>query len=418
MVKSYLLHQHEALGIGNNLGGVQGLLKILKELFLVALKLAAAARDVLKLGGSLATLGLDGRQATGQDSLGNQSDGHTQVQCIDGGPLASTLLASLVKNLLNKRLAIVIIVVHDVTGNLNQERVQDTLIPLGENVANLLAGETQTTLHDIVGLEWENSPALTKTPSIKSRGVVFAKTYLANELHVTVLNTVVNHLDVVASTLVADPFTAGLAVALGGDALEDVLDVRPGLLVTTRHERGTVSGTLLTTGNTGSDESDALSGQVPGATVGVGEVRVTTINDDVALLQEGQQLLNPVIDSLTGLDEQHDTARGLELADKLLDAVSANNGRALGFVFQESVDLGDSSVESANGEAVVGHVHDEILSPVDDELVSLSGPRGKGLRRTWVNPERRKDNRGGGEYLHDSEANEAQIRAWNIVSIS
>ena len=55
-------------------------------------------------------------------------------------------------------------------------------------------------------------------------------TYLANQLHVTVLNTVVHHLDVVTGTLVSDPLAAGLAVRLGGDGLEDVLDVWPGLL--------------------------------------------------------------------------------------------------------------------------------------------------------------------------------------------
>ena len=47
--------------------------------------------------------------------------------------------------------------------------------------------------------------------------------YLANELHVTVLNTVVDHLDVVASTLVTNPLAAGLAVRLGGNGLENVL---------------------------------------------------------------------------------------------------------------------------------------------------------------------------------------------------
>lgn len=187
--------------------------------------------------------------------------------------------------------------------------------------------------------------------------------YLANELHVTVLNTVVNHLDVVTSTLVADPLTAGLAVALGSDGLEDVLDVRPGLLVTTGHDGGAISGTLLTTRDTRADKADVLASKILGAAVGVGEVRVTTINDDVALSKERQELLNPVIDSLAGLDEEHDAAGGLELANKLLDAVGADNGLALGLVFQESVDLGDGSVEGADGEAVVGHVQNKVLSP-------------------------------------------------------
>jgi len=154
------------------------------------------------------------------------------------------------------------------------------------------------------------------------------QTNLANQLHVTVLNTIVNHLDVVTSTLVTDPVTAGLTVALSSDALEDVLNVGPGGLVTTRHERGTVAGTLLTTGNTAADEADALGGEVLGATVAVGVVGVTTVNDDVTLLEEGQERLNEVIDGLASHDEEHHTAGALELSNELLDGVGTNDGLA------------------------------------------------------------------------------------------
>jgi uncharacterized protein (DUF2062 family) len=47
--------------------------------------------------------------------------------------------------------------------------------------------------------------------------------YLADELHVTVFNTVVNHLDVMAGTFVTNPLTAGLAIGLGGDGLQNIL---------------------------------------------------------------------------------------------------------------------------------------------------------------------------------------------------
>ena len=137
-----------------------------------------------------------------------------------------------------------------------------------------------------------------------------------------------NHLDVVASTLVTDPVTARLAVALGGDALEDVLNVGPGGLVTTGHEGGAVAGTLLTTGDTAADEADALLGEVAGAAVGVGVVGVTTVNDDVALLEEGEEGLDEVIDGLAGHDEEHDATGALELGAELLDGVGTDNGLA------------------------------------------------------------------------------------------
>jgi hypothetical protein len=135
----------------------------------------------------------------------------------------------------------------------------------------------------------------------------------------------VDHLDVVTGTLVTDPVAAGLAVALGGDALEDVLDVGPGGLVTTGHEGRTVTGTLLTTGDTTADEVDALLGEVASAAVAVGVVRVTTVNDDITLLQERQEGLDEVIDGLASHDEKHDAAGTLEVLAELLDGVSTNN---------------------------------------------------------------------------------------------
>lgn len=172
-----------------------------------------------------------------------------------------------------------------------------------------------------------------------------------------------NHLDVVASTLVTDPLAAGLAVRLGGDGLEDVLDVGPGLLVATGHDGGTVAGTLLTTGDTGTDVADTLLLEVLGAAVGVGEVRVATVNDDVTLLKAVlEEELNEVVDGLAGHDEEHHAPGLLELGDELLDAVCANNALALGLVLKEAVDLGDGAVEGNDGEAVVGGVEDEVLA--------------------------------------------------------
>ena len=187
--------------------------------------------------------------------------------------------------------------------------------------------------------------------------------YLADELHVTVLDTVVDHLDVVAGTLVTDPLAARLTVALGGDALEDVLDVWPGGLVATRHDRGAVASTLLTTGHTAANEEQALGAEVVGSPVAVGEVGVATIDDDVSALKEGKESLDPVVNGLTSLDEEHDPAGLLQLGDELLGGVSTDDGLALGLVGEEAVDLGDGTVESADGEAVVGHVQNQVLAP-------------------------------------------------------
>lgn len=147
-----LLHEHEALGVGDDLGGVKGLLEIGEELLLVALELGRAA-DELELLGGAGALTLDGGEAAGEDGLGDQGDGHTEVESVDGGPLAGSLLAGGIEDLLEEGLAISLVVeVHDVAGNLDQEGVENTLVPGGENVTDLLVRHTKSTLHDIVGL--------------------------------------------------------------------------------------------------------------------------------------------------------------------------------------------------------------------------------------------------------------------------
>lgn len=67
-----LPHQHEALGVGDDLGGIQRLLEIVNEELLVASeRLLLWARDNFA---STDTLLLDSRQATCKHSLANKSD--------------------------------------------------------------------------------------------------------------------------------------------------------------------------------------------------------------------------------------------------------------------------------------------------------------------------------------------------------
>ena len=131
-----------------------------------------------------------------------------------------------------------------------------------------------------------------------------------------------DHLHVVTRASLADPVTARLAVDLGSSSLEDLLDVRPCSGGTTRHEGGTVTGTLLTTGHTGTDEQEALRLKLLAATNTVRVVRVTAVNDDVTRLEVGDKLLDEGIDGSTSLDEKDDLAGTLELGGELLDRVS------------------------------------------------------------------------------------------------
>ena len=65
-------HEHEALRVGDDLRRIEGLLKVVDELLLVALeRLLLGASDDLA---STETLLLKARQATSKDSLANESD--------------------------------------------------------------------------------------------------------------------------------------------------------------------------------------------------------------------------------------------------------------------------------------------------------------------------------------------------------
>ena len=130
---------------------------------------------------------------------------------------------------------------------------------------------------------------------------------------------------------------------MSGGLLEDLLDVGPSGVGSTGHEGRTVSGTLLTTRDTGTDEQETLGLELVGSSDRVRVVRVTTVNDDVTLLKVGLELSDEVIDGLTGLDKEDDSSRGLELGAELLDGVGTDNVGSLGLVLEEVVDLGGGS---------------------------------------------------------------------------
>ena len=110
---------------------------------------------------------------------------------------------------------------------------------------------------------------------------------------------------------------------------------------------------------------------------------VTTIDDDVALLEVGCELGNEVVDCGTGLDEEDDLPRCLELLAKLLDGVGALDLGAWGtrsqrsgsrrlrrglssltfcLILQKVVDLAGRTVVCDDGEALVVHVEDQVLT--------------------------------------------------------
>ena len=109
-----------------------------------------------------------------------------------------------IEDLVHQRPAISILECQDVAGDFHEKAVQLSLVPVGEDLVHLVGAEAQAVLKNIVSL--------------------------ADQLHVAVLDAIVDHLDVVTRTAIADPVTTrNASVHLGGDALKNVLHGRPRL---------------------------------------------------------------------------------------------------------------------------------------------------------------------------------------------
>jgi len=84
-----------------------------------------------------------------------------------------------------------------------------------------------------------------------------------------------------------------------------------------------VAGTLLSSGNTGTDEQEALPLKLLGPSDRVGVVGVTAVNDNVTLLEMGDELLNKGVNGRTGLDKENYFAWPFQFGSELLDGVGA-----------------------------------------------------------------------------------------------
>ena len=109
---------------------------------------------------------------------------------------------------------------------------------------------------------------------------------LGDELHVGVLDAVVDHLDEVAGAVGADVGHARLALGDRGDGLEDRAERLPRLGGAAGHDRRAVQRALLAAGDAGADEVDAGLAHRLLAADGVGEERVAAVDDDVARLED------------------------------------------------------------------------------------------------------------------------------------
>src|SRR5580658_10703084 len=109
----------------------------------------------------------------------------------------------------------------------------------------------------------------------------------ADQLHVSVLNAVVNHLDVVPSSVLAHPIAARRTIGnFSGNSLENLFDKGPCGWIAAWHDGRAMARAFLAAGNAGADEQDAFGGQILGAAIGVGVERIAAVDDDVARFEK------------------------------------------------------------------------------------------------------------------------------------
>ena len=91
-------------------------------------------------------------------------------------------------------------------------------------------------------------------------------------------------------------------------------------------------------------------------------MRVTTVDENVALLQQRYELFDHRIDRRAGLDHNHHFARSFQICDKLFERTRPNDVLALRATSDEVVDLGCRAIENGDGVATRFNIEDEILA--------------------------------------------------------
>ena len=102
--------------------------------------------------GSTNSLVLDGRETSSKDGFSDQSDGHSEIESIDSGPLSGTLLRSGIGDLGDHSFTVVILEFEDFGGDLNEVRIEDTSVPLLEDGGDLVLSHVESTTQDVVSL--------------------------------------------------------------------------------------------------------------------------------------------------------------------------------------------------------------------------------------------------------------------------
>ena len=182
-----------------------------------------------------------------------------------------------------------------------------------------------------------------------------------NQLHQAVLDAVVHHLHEVAGRARADVGHAGLGAHVRRNGLEHGLHHAVGLLVAAGHHARAEARAFLAAAHAHAEEVEAACRQGLVAALGVGEVRVAAVDDEVAGGEQRRELGHHGIHDGTGGHQQHHRAGRLQATDEAGQVGVARHGFALAFLGQQG-HFGGVFVVARNREMMVGQVQQQVAA--------------------------------------------------------
>ena len=266
-------------------------------------------------------------------AAGGSDHGHVHPlpQGLDTGPPAGALLAGAVEDVVDEVPGgQVVLPGEDIGGDADEVAVQLPPVPGGEGLGQLPVGEAPRVFQQEIGL--------------------------GDELHIGILNAVVDHFDIVPRASGADVGTAGLVVLRPGrDGLQDGAHRAVSLPGSAGHDGGTPAGSLLAAGDAHAEVVYPRLRQRFGPAVRVLKIGVAPVHDNIPPLQEGKELLQHRIHRRPGLDHQKHLPGALQRGDQRLQAVKPGQV-FVGMLPQHPVRHLRAAVVARHTEAVVRHI--------------------------------------------------------------
>ena len=276
-----------------------------------------------------------GGQRAGEDGFGNTGNRNAEFQSIDGSPAAGALLAGGVHDDVDQRGASLrIFLGQNLGGDFNEVGIKVAGVPFTEYLCDLGRLHACAIAQQLISL--------------------------ADDLHIGILDTIVDHLHKVAGAVRTNVGYTRSAVHVGSDGLKNRAEGLPRLLGAAGHDGRTVERAFLATGDSGTDEVLAAGGYVLLAANGVSEQGIAAIDDDIAIIHGFGQLIDDGIGGPASLDHNDCLARALQGSHKVFDGFRGHKVAFLTVGLNECMSLFRAAVIHRYGIAVAGKVTGQI----------------------------------------------------------